>query len=260
MKDKIGVGITTYNSESYYKALYESLPLDRIDCLVTVNGGDKYQNNYSGKWIQHTQNKYPSVCRNECVEYLLEQGCEHIFIIEDDMIILNPSIFDEYIRVSKGTGLKYFCFVSTGAGSGDAHHRTPKTIIDYPNNLQVAFYQNMCNEFTYHHRSAFLDTGKYDENMRDGFDVDMVYRESKKDYSSLFWWFADIVNSDGFIMNNPIATSRLQTNRADGSRADIIDKIWEYFYNKHQIRVNNIPQPSLRDLKFKLMQAYESKD
>lgn len=260
MKDKIGVGITTYNSESYYKALYESLPLDKIDCLVTVNGGDKYQNNYAGEWIQHTQNKYPSACRNECVNHLLEQGCEHIFIIEDDMIILNPNIFDEYINASKKTGLKYLCFTSISFGSGAAHNRTPKVIIDYPTGASIAFYQNMCNEFTYHHRSAFLNTGLYDANMRDAFDVDMAYRESKENYSSLFWWFADIVNADNFIMNNPNAISRMAADRPDGSRSDISHKIWEYFYNKHQIKVNNIPIPSLGELKIKLKQIYDSKD
>ncbi len=260
MKDKIGVGITTYNAESYYKILYDSLPLDHIDCLVTVNGGDKYSNNYSGHWIQHTQNKFPSVCRNECVKYLLDQNCEHIFIIEDDMIILKSNIFNEYINASKESGLKYLCFVSTSPGAGSPHNRTPKTIIDYPNNRRIAFYQNMCNEFTYHHKTAFLNTGWYDENMRDGFDVDMAYRESKNKHSSLFWYFADIINSDEYIMNNPNATSRLQTERPDGSRADIIDKIWEYFYSKHQILVNDIPHPSLDDLKIKLKQIYESKN
>ena len=39
-KNKIGVGIVTYNSEDYFKALYESLPLAKINELVVVNGGN----------------------------------------------------------------------------------------------------------------------------------------------------------------------------------------------------------------------------
>ena len=41
---KIGVGVTTYNAEHYFKDLYDSLPLDRIDELVVVNGGKEYKN------------------------------------------------------------------------------------------------------------------------------------------------------------------------------------------------------------------------
>lgn len=257
---KIGVGITTYNSESYYKSLYDSLSLDKIDHFVTVNGGEPYKGTYKGHWIQHSQNKYPATCRNECISYLLNQECEHIFIIEDDMIILDNDIFEEYINASKETGLKYLAFASISYGSGQPNNRTPKTIITYPNNRQIAFYPNMCNEFTYHHKSAFLKTGLYDENMRDAFDVDMAYRESKTDYSSLFWWFADIVNSDKFIMNNPNAISRMAAERPDGSRADNISSVFEYFKTKHQLAINNIPLPSLDDLKIKLKQIYESKN
>ena len=76
---KIGVGITTYNTEHYYNALYNSLPHNTIDELVTVNGGKEYAGRYDSDWIQHRTNRYPSVCRNDCINFLLEKKCEHIF-------------------------------------------------------------------------------------------------------------------------------------------------------------------------------------
>lgn len=258
MKEKIGVGITTYNSESYFETLYNSLPRDLIDELVVVNGGEKYTKTYPSKWIQHTTNKFPSVCRNECIKYLLEKNCDHIFIIEDDMIITNKNIFNEYIKASKATGLKYLCYVSTSPGAGAPFKRTPKTIIEYPNNIKILFYHNMCNEFTYHHKSVFESVGFYDENMRDAFDVDLAYRESQTGGSSLFWWFADINDSDNFIKNNPVAISRLQSPRPDGSRNEIINNIWKYFHSKHGLFVNEIPLPTLTDLKSKLKQIYKN--
>ena len=96
---KIGVGIVTFNSENYYKDLYNSLPFDSIDELVTVNGGDEYNEKYKNSdWIQHNKNRFPSVCRNDCITFLLNKDCEHIFIIEDDMIIKNKNIFKKYIE------------------------------------------------------------------------------------------------------------------------------------------------------------------
>jgi len=239
--NKIGVGIVTYNSEDYYKALYDTLPLDKINVLVTVNGGAKYKNEYKGNWIQHSENVYPSVCRNDCINFLLQRNCDHIFIIEDDMILKSPDIFDKYIQASKESGLKYFSFVSTSWESGTPEKRTPRLTVEYKNNVSVSFYKNMCNEFTYHHKTCYDKVGLYDTNYRDPWDIDMTYRESRQDYAAPFWWFADITESDNLIKNNPNAVSRLQGERADGSREQRIQKEWEYFVKKHGVMVNQIP-------------------
>jgi hypothetical protein len=250
--NKIGVGIVTYNSEDYYEALYKTLPLDKIDVLVTVNGGEKYNKNYKGNWIQHSENVYPSVCRNDCISFLLQRNCEHIFIIEDDMILKSPDIFDKYILASKESGIKYFSFVSTSWESGSPGKRTPRLTIEYKNGSSISLYKNMCNEFTYHHKTCYERTGLYDVNFRDPFDIDFAYRESKQNYAAPFWWFADITNSDDFIMNNPTAVSRLQGDRPDGSREQRIQKEWEYFVKKHGITVNQIPDTTKEQVIAKL--------
>jgi glycosyltransferase involved in cell wall biosynthesis len=242
MREKIGVGITTYNHEDYFEPLYESIDSSFIDEFVVVNGGDEYDKKYDCHWIQHHKNSFPSVCRNDCASFLINRGCDHIFLIEDDMVIKDPDIFNRYIEASKQSGLKYFNFVSTSAGAGEPYKRNPRIKVEYKNNVSLSFYNNMCNEFTYHHKSCFEKAGLYDGNMREAFDVELAYRESLiGDWASPFWWFADISDSDDYIENNPETISRLQSERPDGSRAEIIDKIWEYFYNKHGLHVPQIP-------------------
>ena len=54
---KIGVGITTFNKEDYYKNLYYSLPFKKIDHLITTNMGDEY----SGDYIESTWNQWTSL-------------------------------------------------------------------------------------------------------------------------------------------------------------------------------------------------------
>jgi hypothetical protein len=171
-KNKIGVGIVTYNSESYFTSLYNTLPLNKINELVVVNGGTPYTQSYNTHWIQHYKNYYPSVCRNDCINFLRNRNCEHIFIIEDDMIIKDQDIFDTYINASKESGLKYFSFVSTSWESGTPNKRTPRLVVEYKNGTSISFYNNMCNEFTYHHTSCFDRVGTYDKNFRDPFDID----------------------------------------------------------------------------------------
>jgi hypothetical protein len=263
MTEKIGVGITTYNAEDYFEKLYGSLPLNRIQELVVVNGGEIYRD-FNQKYkkanlIQHTNNYYPSVCRNDCVNFLLNRDCEHLFIIEDDMILKSADIFDRYIQASKESGIKYFSFASTSWDSGTPNNRTPRLVVEYKNNVSVSFFKNMCNEFTYHHKTCYEKTGLYDTNYRDPWDIDLTYRESQQDYAAPFWWFADITGSDNFIMNNPDAKSRLQGDRPDGSREERIQKEWNYFYNKHKLFVNQIPDSTKEQVIEKLKRIRSKK-
>lgn len=237
---KIGIGITTFNSENYFQDLYNSIKDAKIDEIVVVNGGNPYKETYDCDWIQHRNIRYPSACRNDAISLLLNRGCEHIFVIEDDMIIKDVSIFEKYIEAAKKSNLDYLCYVSTSWNSGSSQKRTPQLVVNYDEKISISFYDNMCNEFTYHHRSCFEKVGLYDENLRDLFDIDMVYRQSKiNDRVSPFWWFADITNSDNYIMNNPIAQSRLQAN---GEREKHMQKHYEYFFSKHGVNVQNIPK------------------
>jgi hypothetical protein len=248
--EKIGVGITTYNTEHYYEALYNSLPRDKIDELVTVNGGKEYSKKYDSDWIQHRQNRYPSVCRNDCINFLLEKKCDHIFIIEDDMVIKDKDIFYKYIEASKVSGLKYFSFVSTSWESGTPEKRTPKLTVEYNKDISISFYPNMCNEFTYHHASCYSKNGLYDTNYRFAWDVDLTYRESiHGDYAAPFWWFADVTNSDNYIMNNPETNSRIDApDNPDGSRTQKIHKEWEFFIKKHNVAVTQIPNKTKQEV------------
>lgn len=240
---KIGIGITTYNSEDYFKTLYDSLQVGsgRFDELVVINGGEKYEKQYECDWIQHNLNRYPSVCRNDAISFLLNRDCEHIFIIEDDMIIKNTGIFNQYISASQKSGLKYFSFTSMSWDSGPPFKRTPRLTVNYDESTSISFYRNMCNEFTYHHKSCFEKTGLYDTQFRDPFDIDMAYRESQSNYAAPFWYFADITNSDEYIENNQNAKSRLQSDRPDGSREDRIKEQWILFHKKHGKFVQEIP-------------------
>jgi glycosyltransferase involved in cell wall biosynthesis len=250
--EKIGVGIVTYNSENYYKDLFNSIDQTKIDHLVTVNGGDEYSKRYGDHWIQHTVNKYPAVCRNDAISALLKEDCDHIFIIEDDMIIQDSGIFQKYIETSKASGLNYFSFVSTSWESGTPEKRTPRLVVEYAKNISVSFYKNMCNEFTYHHKSCYDKVGFYDSQFRDPFDIDMAYRESQQDYAAPFWWFADITNSDFYIKNNPVAVSRLQSERPDGNREQRIQEQWKMFIGKHGMMVNQIPDSTKEQTILKL--------
>jgi glycosyltransferase involved in cell wall biosynthesis len=122
-RNKIGVVVTTFNSENYFETLFNSLPDDRYGPLVVVNGGEPYKNLYkrmNGEvhWIQHETNFGPTRSRNDGLKMLYDLGCEYLFLMDDDLIIKSEDIFDAYINTSEVTGLQYFCFTSYAQETG----------------------------------------------------------------------------------------------------------------------------------------------
>lgn len=240
MSEKIGIAITTYNSEEYFQTLLESIPEDCYDLMVVVNGGESYKTTYSRKnlvWIQHAINHGPAKSRNDGLKYLYDQGIEYFFIIEDDMIVKSPEIFKAYIDAYKKTGLQYFCFASYAWEVGPVGARTPRFQAQYSNDLMVNFYKHSCNEFTFRTRKMLEKSGYYDERLRYIFDVDNYYNITKLPDGHCFWYSPDLSNSDDLIMNNPVAVSRLD---GDNKRHEKLAPDYMLFGTKHQIMLNQI--------------------
>ncbi len=228
--EKVGVAITTFNSESYFKELYDSLPFDHISELVVVNGGEPYEGTYEGHWIQHEERKWASVARNDGLKHLKSKDMDHYFVIEDDMVLKRPDVFLHYVNASKITGLDYFVFCSNAWHSGPIGNRTPKLKVQYSEDLTIGLFANMCNEFTYTSKRLLEKLEGYDEQFQFTFDLDYVYRASITENVSPFYWFADIIGSDELVMNNPNSISRMNAN---GERDKIISHNMELFQKKH---------------------------
>ena len=83
----------------------------RVDVIVAVNDGKVYNSNIPGikkiNFIQHQENKGVGVSKNEALKYLYDLGCEHIFLIEDDIIIKDPEVYYRYIDLAKESGIKH---------------------------------------------------------------------------------------------------------------------------------------------------------
>ena len=102
---RIGVGIITCNRQDYLTNLLASIK----DCvgiseIVIVNDGKhleaiSFDQPYS--YILNEKNLGVAKSKNKAMQYLLDKDCDYIFIIEDDMVILDRSIFDKYIELCK---------------------------------------------------------------------------------------------------------------------------------------------------------------
>lgn len=240
---KIGVVITTYNNESCFETLFNSLPDDKYDELVVVNGGKPYNTTYKRMhgevhWIQHEENYGPARSRNDGLKRLHELGCDYMFLIEDDMIIKSENVFDAYINAHKTTGLQYFCFVSYPWEAGPIGERTPRLKVQYTPEIQINFYKNSCNEFTFRTKSLYEKTQPYNENYFSCFDVDNYFRITQLPEGHCFWYSPDLSNSDDLIVNNTASISKMD---AEGSRMAKLGPDYNLFKSLYGCLIHQIP-------------------
>jgi len=108
MSEKIGIGILSCNRPDFLSNLLKSLEgCGYIDEIIVVNDGDFLnpidfcKNSWMskcGEWVNNPANLGVAKSKNKALQHLLDEGCDHIFLIEDDMFIKDETIFDKYIE------------------------------------------------------------------------------------------------------------------------------------------------------------------
>ena len=131
MGRKIGIGIVTCDRENLFRKSFSSIP--DVDEIVVVNDGLPYPDDAYGtrraELIQHKHNRGVGKSKNDAFRFLLSKKCEHIFISEDDVQILDGAVVDEYIRSARVTGIGQLNFAYHGPSN--------KTVEGSPNPKKV---------------------------------------------------------------------------------------------------------------------------
>jgi glycosyltransferase involved in cell wall biosynthesis len=255
----IGVGIITCNRPDYLNSLLESLKssLPSIDELVIVNDG-KSLDLPSVNIINNDENIGVAKSKNKALNHLLNRGCEYFFLIEDDMIIKDSSIFTQYVEAHKVSGIHHFNY---GPGSPfnrkqkirnfDLHNRhdldqdtdpNPKLIVDYKT-CKIALYEHTVAMFSFFTREL-LDKGL--GFMCEDFDNCWEHVSStnyiiKAGYHPPFWWFADLANSHELITEAPgaIENSAIAQDKDDWMKRVMSGR--EIYKQKHGYYPNQPP-------------------
>lgn len=264
MDNKIGIGIITCDRPEYIKVLIDSIPSSLTGDTVIINDGNERLDCDAGiKVINHNiPRQGVGKTKNDAMEYLLDRGYEHIFIIEDDVQILDASVFEQYINASQKTGILHFNF---GPGTpfnriqstvGDVHNRhlldqaskpNPRLIIDY-NDIKLALYLHVAGTFSYFHRRVLEKIGLIDEQFYNAWDhVEHTYRIIQKGFHPPFWWFADLANSHDLLAIQPAALENSSIAKSE-EWYDNLRIGMEKYKHKHGFVPNQTPHADQRDV------------
>ena len=222
--DSIGFGMVTYNAEHRIKQSAFTVP-KWIKNFVIVNDGTPYSEDAyptHAKVIQHKTNKSVGAAKTTAINYLLgNKKCEHIFIMEDDILIKDEKVFEEYIKHSLISGIKHLNFALHGPANkkGSQGFETledrkdldgdpnPRMVIPYKyeeKDVKIALYPNCVGAFSYYYRPVLDDIGGFDPAFKNAWEhVEHTFQAIKKGYHPAFWYFADIDESWKYLKDIP---------------------------------------------------------
>tara|TARA_A100001515_G_scaffold140251_1_gene135741 strand:+ start:3985 stop:4770 length:786 start_codon:yes stop_codon:yes gene_type:complete len=250
---KIGIGIITCNRTDFLQTCIDSINKDWYDEFVIVNDGEMPVKNNSFNIINNPKNLGVCKSKNIALKYLLDNSCDHIFLVEDDMKFTG-NIFKEYIEASKTTGIQHFMFGYHGPankGGISGGKPQPRKIIDY-GKIKIALNQHCVGAVCYYTRKSLEDTGIFDEQFdKNNFEhVEHSYRLAKDGYSTPYWWWADIANSLDFVQEQACSEDNSAIRRGDDWQQSIIDSAY-IFKSKHGVMPawnDCVPDTSVKDV------------
>ena len=108
--NNIGIGIVTCNRDKFLDNLIKSLPEDIYTAVVNDGDSSDMEHSKVDYYHHNTENLGVGKSKNILFRKLMEKGFEHIFIIEDDMLIKDKEVFNKYIEASQVSGIKHMMF------------------------------------------------------------------------------------------------------------------------------------------------------
>jgi len=203
---KIGVGIVTCNRPKFFLKCFRSIPSNYL--IAVVNDGsdfadiEKLQKEKPFTYFHNNVNLGVGKSKNILFRYLLDSDCDHIFIIEDDIVVKDANVFERYIEAGKITGIQHFNYGYHGPANKNnisGGKPCPRFIVDY-GKVQIAINQASVGAFCYYTRNSLLDTGLIDEQFLNAFDhVDHDYRLYLNKFTTPYWNWPDLANSMDYL-------------------------------------------------------------
>ena len=247
--EDFAVILVTYNREDNAKRVLDALWKDRSTYfkeLIIINDGTPYGDfqipdpwespGYPFIWgISHHKNYGVGVAKNNGLrKSYFETDLNHFFVIEDDILVTNPHVFEEYIKTSKLSGIRHYCYGLHGPANKDANSvPLSKLNVKYSEECGISLYQHSVGAFCYYHRSVLDKVGFMDERFVNAFEhVDHSYNIAKAGFIPGYWWWPDIMNSNNFL--SEIACSEQSSViRPRSDWRSNIELGWKLFEQKH---------------------------
>lgn len=244
----VGCGVVTYNRPEQLMRLYRSLPQHLLDGLVIVNDGQWYEEFAAipqAQFVQNEQNLGVGPSKNKALKHLLAQQFDHYFLIEDDLFVLDETVFERYISASAQTGIQHFNYSQHGLmNKSQAGEPAPRVVIDFNAQLKLPLYTHCVGAFSYYSKACLATVGLMDENFRNAFEhVEHTLKIIKAGMHPPFWYFADVPQSWLLLGDDGWSVEQSTIASKDDRRERLLEAA-TYFKSLHGVTPVQMPDTS----------------
>jgi len=246
---KIGIGYITYKRKDNWKKL--KIDKSWASEFVVVNDGGPYpEGTYPDYFhvIQHPKNQSVGISKNDALKYLISKGCTELFIIEDDIIIKDPSCFQSYINLAEKSGIQHLNYGYHGPANIKDGKPNPRVCLEYDDVNKMALNLHCVGAFSYYHKSIIDKVGFIDEFFINCWEhVEHTYRIIKAGLHPAFWLFSDVMNSNRFFDEiGTVANNSVIRQDKDFREQMLLGR--KYFQAKHGVDILSIPDANRSDV------------
>jgi hypothetical protein len=239
MSTKIGIGIITCDRLDYLKKLIKSLDNVLASDIIVINDGEQQLNSDKLKVYNNVPPKQGvGKAKNQALKYL--KNCDYIFLLEDDIIIKDKTVFEKYIEASKLSGIQHFNFAFHGVDNYLPNGSPAVRLkLDYSSTISVCLYPNLYGAFSMYTKECIEKIGLMDEFYYNAMEhVDHTAAIIKGSMHPPFRWFADIADSNNYIEEIDRAHSGSKIRR-DQKWIENFHKAADHFVKKFGFDVRN---------------------
>ena len=257
----VGIGIVTCNREQFLENLLQSLPSDHYTAVVNdgdILGWDDMEHSKVDNYVYNPENIGVGKSKNILFRILMNKGFEHIFIIEDDMIIKDQDVFNKYVEASEVSGIKHMMFGYHGPANKRLGKPHPRFKVPYNKEVELAFNLHCVGSFCYYHHSVLSDVGIFDEQYNNAWEhVDHSYQIVKAGYLPGYWFWPDLANSYDYIGEQACSNDNSVIRPREDWQSNIKEGA-DHFVSKHGYAPGWVPNvkkeeiyPKIIDIKKK---------
>ena len=241
MKSKYSLGLLTHNNVPRFRECISYIPYNKRVPFVVINDGNPYDiSEYRDDMtvIQHPVNRKISRSKNDAIQYLLSFNTEWIFLMENDMRLIDPKVFERYIEVANDSGLLHLNYDLHGNDNWNEGRINPKPRLVY-GDRGIALYSYAGGCFQLFHRSLFEKIGYFDEYYQNCWEhLDLTFRITLSGYHTPYWLSADVIDSHNLIKQ---IDYNIESTVSTESINDYYRKGLDYWKDKFGMWVGDIP-------------------
>lgn len=241
--NNIFIGIVTHKREKFFHNLIHSISnIPWTDnTLMVYKDGSEFQYHdiivpHGTIYLEAIENKGVGYTKSRIIEEFKISDKDHLFIIEDDVLVKDIGVFDYFIKFSECVGIKHINW-----NNCTPELKSPRFAVQYDaaDEMTAIINRDCSGAFQYFHKDI-INHFSIDLEYKNAWEhVDIELQLCIKGYNPPFWAFITPKHVDKYLaMQDPGNGS---TITQEPQYKEFLYKGYEYFQKKWGFHVKQIP-------------------